>query len=140
METIGPTGMTGMFGTPVSEPLPDILTFNDILSDHTMLVKKEEDDRLLLESIGTTHVQTLKPAFIDWMMKGCPPAYPILTLNITPPAKCSDGVVRNLTEYIKFCSGKSIVQHVELLQAKLPDIRVSFANFGGGVTIVVFKA
>ena len=125
---------------PTPEPMPDVLTLADLMDDHAVVVAKESSDKSLLETIGVQNVSGLKPVLVEWFMKGCPNAYPILSLNIQPPTKCSDGVVRSLSEYIEFCSEKPIQDHVALLQVKLPDMVVSFANIGGNTTIVVSKA
>lgn len=132
----GPTGdvYTGM---PTPEPVPDFLSLDDILSDHEILVAKEQADKALLDQIGSQHVSALKPKLVEWVGRGKPHAYPVMMLSIQPPAKCSDGVERNLADYITFCSGKSIEEHVGLLQAKLAGMSVSFANIGGQVAIVV---
>lgn len=143
----GPTGSneeyrTGIERTMVFEvipPPPEILTLADLISDTQIVLAKELADKALLETIAIQSVHSLRPILVEWVMKGCPNAYPILKLDIRPPATCSDGEVRNLTEYILFCSGKSIRDHAASLQAKLPDIDVSFANFGGITTIVVTK-
>lgn len=121
-------------------PVPDILTLADLLADHDVVLAKEAADKALLDSIGGQSVQGLKPKLLEWMMKGKPDGFPILSLDVKPPAQCSDGVNRSLPDYIEFCSGKSIVEHVGLLQAKLPDITVSFANLGGMVCVTVLKA
>lgn len=125
----------------VPPPLPpDILTLADLMGEHTLVQSKEQADKTLLESIGSQAVGNLRPKLIEWVMKGYPDAFPILSLSILPPSRCSDGETRSLPDYIQFCSGKTITEHVALLQAKLPDITVSFANIGGVVTIVVLKA
>lgn len=125
---------------PPYEPPPDVLTLNDLLADHDVVVAKEAVDKSRLDSIGGQPVQALKPKLLEWVMKGKPDGFPILQLVIDPPPVCSDGVTRSLPDYITFCSGKSIREHVELLQAKLPDIRVSFANISGAVSVTVLKA
>jgi hypothetical protein len=123
-----------------SPPPPDVLTLSDLLSDQSVVVAKEQADKTLLETIGTQVIGNLRPKLVEWVLKGYPPAFPILSLDIHPPSVCSDGLPRNLPDYIEFCSGKTINDHVALLQAKLPDIQVSFANIGGITTIVVLKA
>lgn len=123
-----------------SPPLPDVLTLSDLLSDQSVVVAKEQADKTLLETIGNQVVGNLRPKLVEWVLKGQPDAFPILSLEIHPPSVCSDGLPRNLPDYIEFCSGKTINDHVALLQAKLPDIHVSFANIGGVTTIVVLKA
>ena len=126
-------------GAPPPPP-PDVLTLADLLADHDVVVAKETSDGALLESIGSQSIQALRPKLLEWVMKGRPDGFPILVLTIQPPAQCSDGAVRDLPAYIEFCSGASIVEHVERLQAKLPDIRLSFANISGDVCITALKA
>jgi hypothetical protein len=140
-ETVDLTGasLVGSSLAPPIEPVPDILTLADLLADHDILIAKEADDKLLLDSIGGQPVQGFKPKLLEWVLKGKPDGFPILRLDIKPPDKCSDGVVRSLAEYIEFCTGKTIQDHVGLLQAKLPDIHVSFANISGSVCITVLK-
>jgi hypothetical protein len=135
----GATGLTGETGMyyPIPEPIPDFLSLDDILSDQEIIIAKEAADKSLLDQIGSQHVSALKPKLVEWVGRGKPHAYPVMMLSIQPPSKCSDGVERNLPEYITFCSGKSIQEHVGLLQAKLSGMSVSFANIGGQVAIVV---
>jgi len=121
-------------------PPPDVLTLSDLLNDQSVLVAKEQTDKALLDTIGAQMVSNLRPCLVEWVLKGRPSAFPLLSLDIQPPPCCSDGVSRSLDEYIQFCSGKSIAEHVALLQAKLPDITVSFANIQGKVTVVVVTA
>jgi hypothetical protein len=116
------------------------LTLADLLADHDLVLAKEAADKATLDSIGSQSIQALKPKLLEWVMTGRPDGFPILTLTIQPPSQCSDGVVRDLPAYIEFCSEKTIVDHVALLQAKLPDIRLSFANIGGSVCITALKA
>lgn len=144
MESTGPTGSAesqmGPIGTGYTEtyePPADFLSLDDILSDHSIIVAKEAQDKLVIDQIGSQHVSTLKPILVEWVGRGKPNAYPIMVLNIQPPAKCSDGVTRNLTEYIAFCSGKSIEEHIGMLQAKLSGMSLSFANISGQIAIVV---
>ena len=132
------TGTIEMSATGPPPP-PDILTLSEILSDHSLLVAKEEADGIALRAIGTTSVLGLKPLFVEWASKGCPDNYPLLTVTVTPPPVCSDGVVRSLPDYIDFCAGTSLPDLIGQLQAKLPDIRVSFANVGGAVAALLSR-
>jgi hypothetical protein len=118
-------------------PAPTTLTLEDLLNDQSLVLAKEQSDKSLLDTIGNQGIETLRPILLEWILKGRPPVFPILSLDIHPPTRCSDGEVRSLTDYIQFCSGKTINEHVDLLQAKLPDIRVSFANIYGKVTVII---
>jgi hypothetical protein len=125
---------------PPVPPPPDILTLADIQNEHAVLLEKEQKDGDAVRSLGSMSVLGLKPAFVEWYSRGCPPAYPIYHLPVSPPLRCSDGVVRTLSDYIEFCSGTTLRDQVALFQVKLPDIQVSFANLQGSVALVVSKA
>ena len=120
-------------------PPPDILTMADILGDHSVLVAKEQADGDAIRSLGTASVLGLKPVFVEWASKGFPDNYPLLKVEVSPPSICSDGVIRSLPEYIEFCSGNSLSHHIGLLQAKLPDIRVAYANLGGSLAAILSR-
>jgi hypothetical protein len=120
----------------IGPPLPDVLTLADLLSDQSVVQAKEQADKELLESIWTQPASALRPKLVEWVLKGRPSAFPIYIVDIRPPARCSDGEVRDLADYIMFCSGKTIAEHVSLLQEKLPDIQLSFANINGSIAVV----
>jgi len=132
-DSSSPTGPTGP-----APPAP--ITLSDILNDIQVIQQKEAADKATLESIGNSSADSLRPKLIAWALANFPNAYTLMEVTVTPPAQCSDGVVRNLTDYITFCSGKTIQEHVALLQAKLADMTVSFANLGYAIGIVVSKS
>ena len=121
-------------------PPPETLTLQDLMNETPILIQKELNDKALIETIGSQSIQSLKPQLVEWVLKGCPAAYVILSLDVQPPNTCSDGVARTLQEYVAFCSGKTIQEHVAMLQVKLPDIFVSFANISGQISVIVSKA
>lgn len=133
----GPTGVTGIPMAPYTEPVPDILTLDDLIDEAALLLAKEQQDGDALRTIGSQSAVSLKPKLVEWVTKGKPNAYPIMELLIEPPPQCSDGISRNLPDYIEFCSGKTIVEHVALLQAKLIGMTISFARISGKVAVVV---
>ena len=120
-------------------PAPAPITMNDILSSVELVEQKEATDKSALDSIGAITFETLRAKLIQWAKSGFPNAYEIYQVNITPPIVCSDGVNRNLNDYISFCSGKSISDHVAMLQAKVTDMILSFANMGTYIAIVISK-
>ncbi len=125
---------------PEPSPPPAPISLADILNDIQVIQQKEAADKAALDSIGNSTAESLRPKLIAWALAGFPNAYTLLEVSVTPPAQCSDGVTRNLTDYITFCSGKTIQEHVALLQTKLADMTVSFANVGYAIAIVVSKA
>lgn len=120
-------------------PVPPLITMNDILSSIEIIEQKEANDKTVLESIGNITFDTLKAKLIQWAKVGFPSAYEIYQVSVNPPSVCSDGVTRDLADYISFCSGKSIAEHVAMLQAKISDMTVSFANMGTYIAIVISK-
>lgn len=116
------------------------ITIDDILNSVEVITKKEADDKALLESIGAMSVDTLKEKLLQWAKLGFPNVYEIQKIIITPPTKCSDGVTRNLSDYIEYCSGKPIQDHVAGLQSKVSGMTISFANMNTYIAIVVSKA
>ena len=126
-------------GTPVEAPAPAPITLNDILSTVDLIEQKEAADKATLESIGAMTFETLKAKLVQWAKAGFPNAYEIYQVRIVPPTICSDGTTREITNYIQFCSGKTIHEHVSVLQAKVTDMVVSFANMGSYIGIVISK-
>ena len=140
-EATGPTTeeATGTIGL-VTPTGPPSIRLDDILTSMQFIQHKESEDRASLESIGTLPYEYLKSALIQWATSGFPNAYPIYELRIMVPSTCSDGQTKSLQEYIQFVSGKTIYEHVATLQARFPDIVVSFSYTGVSILIVVTKA
>ncbi len=121
-------------------PAPAPISITDLLNDVEVLQQKEAADKALLDSISTASADSLRPKLVAWALAGFPNAYTLMEVTVNPPPQCSDGVVRGLTDYIVFCSSKTIQEHVALLQEKLADMTVSFANLGYAIAIVVSRA
>ena len=131
------TGPTDTLYVPPPPPPP--ISIEELLNSMEVVKQKETDDKSLLESIGNISQEALKTKLIGWAVAGFPSAYGIHTVTIVPPSSCSDGVSRSLTDYILFCSGKTIREHINVLQQKVTNISVSFANMGSHISIVVSK-
>jgi hypothetical protein len=119
---------------------PPVISINDILSSVELVTQKETADKATLESIGTISFNDLKNKLLTWGTLGFPNVYEIYRIVITPPTVCSDGVSRSLGDYIEFCSGKPIQDHVAVLQQRVQDMTISFTNMGTYIGIVVTKA
>jgi hypothetical protein len=119
-------------------PLPTI-SIQDILGSVEVVQNQESNDKSKLETIGLISFDTLRASLLQWASRGFPNAYTIYEVPMTAPSVCSDGVARNLPDYIVFCSGKTINEHVDVLQQRLVDITVSFAYSGSAILIVVSR-
>lgn len=125
--------------TPVILP-PPVITLNDILSSVEVIAQKEQEDKATLESIALIPHETLKSKLVTWATLGFPNVYEIHRLVIIPPTICSDGVSRNLSDYIEFCSQKPMQEHVASLQQRVQDMVITFANMGSHIAIVVSRS
>jgi len=123
----------------IAPPPPSTISLLDIVNSVEVVRIKEQQDKLLLEAIETLSFDSLKSSLIQWALLGYPNAHVIHSVAITPPPTCSDGVTRTLGDYVLFCSGKMIHEHVQVLQDRVTDITVSFANFGSSLGIVVSR-
>jgi len=138
----GPTGTsapTGMYGYTAMPPPPP-LSIADLLADQSVREAKEQADGQAFSAIGALTAEGLKPKLLQWARQGFPSAFVVHEVSVNVPSPCSDGVVRSLADYIVFCSGKTIHEHVAALQEKLLDITVTFAYTGSAIQIVVLKA
>ena len=130
-------------GTEITPPeyVPSqTISLLDIANAMEVVQQKEARDKQLLDAIGSLPFEALKSSLIQWAILGYPNAHVIHSIVVSPPTPCSDGVVRDLSDYVIFCSGKPMHQHVEPLQARMTDITVSFANFGSFIGIVVTRS
>lgn len=119
--------------------MSEVITLADILGATEIVRQKEAADKAALESIENVTFDSLRSKLIQWASAGFPNAFTILEVSIVPPSVCSDGITRTLSEYIIYCSGKTLEERVAVLQTKLPDIQVSFANTGSSIVIIVSK-
>ena len=140
MSEDGPTGTGPTETGPIGTTSSPTISLSDITSAVEVVQVKEAQDKTTLESIGNLSFEGLKSSLIQWAVAGYPNAYKIHEISVSPPSVCSDGVTRNLADYITFCSGKSIHEHVAVLQARTVDIDVSFAYTGSSIIIVVSKS
>jgi hypothetical protein len=133
------TGMD-ISGVAIVPTPPPQITLADILAATEVVSQKEAQDKSMLESIGTISFEALRVTLIQWAKAGFPNASPIYSVAITPPATCSDGVTRTLSEYVPFVTGKSMGELIAPLQARCPEFVVSFATTGPEILVVISKA
>lgn len=121
-------------------PPPQPISIDELMNSIEALQKKESDDKLLLESIGTTPADDLRSKLLSWAKTGFQNAYEIFKLDITPPDLCSDGVKRNMMDYVQYCSGKQIYEHISPLNEKTTGMSFGYMNYSTYITVVVSKA
>lgn len=109
------------------------IRLDDILSETNVLSAKETNDRSIVEGISTPNLPSLREKLVEWAIGGFSGPCVILEVSIRPPPKCLDGTIRNLPEYILYLSGKTIYEHMAILQTYLPDFTVEFVDMGSAI-------
>ena len=82
----------------------------------------EANDREMITSFFTPDSIKLQNELIMWRDCGFPSHYMFDELVLSPPALCSDGVVRAPHEYADFCLGHSIAVDISGFASQLDGI------------------
>ena len=118
---------------------PYVIRISDILSTIQADRVRELQDKAKFDAIASLPYSVLRATLAQWVTLGFPNAYTLYEVPVSVPPLCSDGVVRTLDRYIAFCSGKTIQEHVALLQERMPDISVGFVFTGSSVRLVATR-
>jgi hypothetical protein len=131
----GETGMTGESGIIhlddpgdgiILEPEPPRITLSELMSDISIVQQQEADDGAKFSAVNSPDLQMFRTKLLRWAAGGFKGFCDLVTIPISAPNMCSDGIVRNLFEYIHFVSGKTYLEHMQTLQAILPDFLVVY--------------
>ena len=141
----GSTGSTGMYMPQPStyvpqETSPYIITLDDLVATTTTIKLKEDADKDALSILSSPDSLTITNNLYNWAKLGFPNVYPILSISINVPPKCSDGKTRNFYDYVTYILGHQIADDMLLLQAKLPGMKLSYSMDYTSVTFHVEKA
>ena len=120
-------------------PTPQIISLDDISNSIEVLKAKEQDYKYALQLIANLSYDTIRRNLIQWALQGYRNCFVIYEVPISVPDLCSDGVQRNLENYITFCSGNTIHELISMLQARMKDIKVNFAYSGYSILVNVSK-
>jgi hypothetical protein len=143
-EATGPTGPTeetnlSMIAGTIYPPPPDIISLDDLLSDIQVMTKKEDDDRILLESIGNLTTFGLRPKLVEWALNNFSSLFEIHSITIHVPTICVDGATRDLRQYIVYLTGKTLDEYIEVLTPKFVGMNVAYGYFGNKISIFLAK-
>ena len=128
--------------TNTEEPtVTSVIRLDDLQNEYNVLVQRETTfGNFLTTNILGLDINTLKRILISWAAVGYPDMYRILPIYVDLPDKCSDGVVRDVYEYIEFCANISLTDILNSIQQKLDGIKVNYITEGRTITIIVSKA
>lgn len=117
-----------------------LISLSDLLATANVVLQKEEEDRQTLLVLSSLSADILREKLLTWIGLKMPFQWTFYELSIVPPAKCSDGIVRALPEYIHFCSGREFPSFVAELQAKVDGVLFGYQLIDSTLRIVVSKA
>lgn len=123
------------------EEVPSVLRLDELLNDYEVLVQQENSFKTYLaDTLLNMNLTTIRPILLQWIASGYPDSYRILTIQVPLPATtCSDGVARNMYEFISFCANMPFTDIMIALQDRLIGIKVGYITEGRTFSIVVSK-
>lgn len=121
-------------------PSPFLFTIADLVSDHDRLLKKEAEDRALVDTIEFPDMTAMKAKLIEWATAGFPDAFPVFSITVNPPGACSDGASRGLFDYVAYLAGVPIADKMARLTAKLQGMYILCSYSGNEITFRVFRS
>ena len=111
-------------------PAPTIISLNQLMNSVQTLKSVEMRNKQILETLDSEKlIQNLH----GWASSGYQDSQSVYEYTLALPAKvqnkyiCSDGLYREIWEYIPFCLEYSIGDLVAKIQLQLTDIKVSFS-------------
>ena len=102
-----------------------------------MIMQSQEALRLLEETtkqkLFTIDFALLQKNLLQWAANGFPASLPVYEFALTPQAistnqyRCSDGVSRNIWDWIVFVLGCDIQTYIEIIEKHLLGIKLTFS-------------
>jgi hypothetical protein len=108
------------------QPEPPKIRLSELLTDISVLQQQEAEDGGKFSAVNSPDLDTFRTRLLRWASGGFRGYCDLVTIPISAPNMCSDGIVRNLFEYIHFVSGKTYLEHMQTLQTILPDFTVVY--------------
>lgn len=115
-----------MADQPSPDPAPPLIRLTDLLTDVSVLQKKEADDKAKFVAVTNPDLVGFRTKLIAWITSGYAGNCDLIQIPLSIPPTCSDGVARTMIEYVEYVSGVSLVNHIASIQAILPDFEVAY--------------
>lgn len=136
-EDTGPTGTISVSELTGGSPPQPLILLSDLLTHVSVLQRQEAEDRTSFDVFLNPDLPAFRAKLIGWIAGGYQGACDLFRVVVSPPNICSDGVSRNLFDYIEFVSGKSLVDHMKTIQAILPEFEVGYRCSRSELTVCV---
>lgn len=106
-----------------------ILTIDQLITSAEVVRGKESYHRRIVSTLSTVFNEPCtKEHLVSWAVGGFCPGYVVREIDFDPPIVCSDGVKRDITEYLNFVSTPyTIADHFNALESCLPGIQVTYS-------------
>jgi len=99
----------------------------------------EAADLALLAPFKTPNMTDLNASMTSWTNAGNMPIYVILSIKLSPPLTCSDGVKRGLYEYISWLINVDVSAQTRTISANFPGKDISYSVSGVTLRLHVSK-
>ena len=120
-------------------PSPYITTLDELIGSAEATLKKESNDRALVQQISNPNPESLKTKLLEWASVGFPSAYEIISISLVPPSVCTDGQVRTKFEYVNYLLGMQLGDQLRVLETKLPGMALSYSTPDSRICVHVSK-
>jgi hypothetical protein len=120
-------------------PAPPVIRLSDIVTEQVTIAQQEETDRQKVTILVNPSLADIRASLIAWATRKFQLPCDLYVLELTPPSACSDGVSRNVFDYIQFLSGKTLQEHMDNLQSILPDLYVTYLQEGNTIKVGVVQ-
>jgi hypothetical protein len=118
---------------------PYLFSVSELLSEYDLVVQKEANDKSIVDAIEFPDVAEMRAKLIERARRGFPDISPLFSITVSPPSKCSDGISRNLFDYIQYICGEGIEAKMTRLSAKLDGMLITCSYSGNRITFHVTK-
>ena len=140
VDPTGPIPYSFPSATTVTIEEPQIITLEELMHSHAVVLAKEETDRQSLTGLVNPLRDQYRPQLFQWAGLGFPPTFIVQSFEITPPNVCSDGVTRDAMAYLQFLLSPITFDTVlDNIRTLMPGILISFSFAGSTLRIHVSK-
>lgn len=108
------------------DPAPPTILLTDLLSEVSVLQQQETSDRAKMSALTSPDLSSIRTNLVAWVASGFRGSCDLVRMDLSPPNVCSDGVSRNLFDYLAFLSGKTLAEHLQSIQTILPDFEIGY--------------
>jgi len=115
-----------------------IMSISDLISTAEVVRGKESLHRRVISRLSSVFNEDgTKENMLLWALSGFRPGFVAKELFFEPPIICSDGVKREIAEYMNFVSTPyTVAEHFSAVECCLPGIQLTY-SFSGPNTILL---